>query len=612
MRMLLWSAIAVALVTQSRGQNLASCANTDCGPSKVCRIIERCWGSDCQVGTMCANAADFPMSAVSKCQFEQPLLYSKNGGNISEIQCSLGSVTSQCPAGTTCVGAHGACCTGANKTVGACPSKPENYYLSHGECKVFCQHDQHCPGFERCCDTGTGCFTCMKPVPVNNCETEICGPGSHCVMNATECMQYPCFSKPTCVPNKAGECPLLPKQVSCADQCKVDSHCPDDKKCCNAGGCSVCVAPGAPTTQPPPPNFNAGGFDGLDASSNSGDGSGSFFGTSDLNTSDTSSSGSSSAFPSMSGFMDGSGGAGSSSGGLDTGTAGFGDGMGSLSSSLSSSSSSSMDLASNPFSNMLNTLNNGGLTNTGSSNPLSSMLNSLNNGGLTNTGSSNPMSSVMEAMKTTGGGGSMGSGSPSMTSMMGNVQDMMNQLSSGGPNPTNPFSTMMNNLKNLNPSLNNLNPNSFSNNLNGLNTLNPSLNSGGSLFPSPSSSSSSSSSSLGSMTNALGGGLNGFGSSGGRGLSPVLSGNTLKSIGSLGGPGMMSGLGGGLGGGLPSLGGMGVGGLGAGGGGGLMPSGLNPQLPMLGGRRNTGRRNQRNGNRRCGMMCMMTMMSMAS
>ena len=46
--------------------------------------------------------------------------------------------------------------------------------------------------------------------------------------------------------DKAGACPVQDARTLCAHQCKVDTHCQGDKKCCSAGGCNVCASPAPP------------------------------------------------------------------------------------------------------------------------------------------------------------------------------------------------------------------------------------------------------------------------------------------------------------------------------------------------------------------------------
>ena len=55
----------------------------------------------------------------------------------------------------------------------------------------------------------------------------------------------------TVTADKPGTCPAQDKRTLCADQCTADSHCQGDKKCCNAGGCNVCVSPAPSATDSP-------------------------------------------------------------------------------------------------------------------------------------------------------------------------------------------------------------------------------------------------------------------------------------------------------------------------------------------------------------------------
>ncbi|XP_076467149.1 uncharacterized protein LOC143298231 [Babylonia areolata] len=561
---MLWFVVAVAVLGQARGENLPSCVNTNCG-SKDCRIIQRCWGKDCQVGTTCLAPQDVPMGAApGACLYDSPLLQSVDGGVLSEIQCSAAAIDQQCPVGTTCQDS-GVCCTGAPKNEWACPSKPSQYYQARGDCKTFCRHDQECPGFQRCCDTGVGCSACMDTVPLANCETHSCSLGYHCVMSENDCLEYPCFASPTCIMDKVGECPALDQQVACTDQCQVDSHCLGDKKCCSAGGCNVCVSPGftpissssTSSSATPTPNFSD--FGGLDGSGGSGSSSGTGFGEFGGSASSSSSSSSSSSFqlptttpssgfPDMSGFLSGGGGS-SSSGSGSTGSmtasgdsggtmqGGFGDFTG-LSSSSSSSSSSSPSISLSGSGS--------GSTSTGTTNPFSSMLDAMKTLQSVQSGGGTSSTAMMDALKNLQSGTMSGAGTSTMMSKL------LSQMSSGssGVGSTSPFNNMLSNLNSLNGG-----------------------SSGSTLSLNP----------LSSLS-GLGGGSGGSGG----GLDPILSGNTLQSIG---------------GGGLGSIGG---GGGGTGSGGGLSPSGLSPKLPMLGGR-NTNRSPRRRNNMFNCPMCMMAM-----
>ena len=71
----------------------------------------------------------------------------------------------------------------------------------------------------------------------------------------------------TVTADKPGTCPALDKRTLCADQCKADSHCQGDKKCCNADGCNVCVSPAPSTDSGTALSFN-NGFTGLTGGQN--------------------------------------------------------------------------------------------------------------------------------------------------------------------------------------------------------------------------------------------------------------------------------------------------------------------------------------------------------
>lgn len=259
------------IVSTSRGENLASCAKTWCPAGKECRIVERCFEHDCQVGTTCLDTTISLTLSNETCKYDAPVLRSNSGGALLEITCG-GTLGPSCPVGTTCQEPAGVCCTGEPKAeVGSCPfPATTQYYMAKGECTSFCRHDQECPGFQRCCRTGLGCDACMDPEPLTTCETFICNPGNHCVMTENTCMSYPCLAAPTCLADKAGTCPVMDKRTNCPSECKVDSHCQGDLKCCSAGGCSICVSPSfaAPspflvsTSSPPaPPPTVSGGQD---------------------------------------------------------------------------------------------------------------------------------------------------------------------------------------------------------------------------------------------------------------------------------------------------------------------------------------------------------------
>ncbi|KAK7107272.1 probable serine/threonine-protein kinase DDB_G0272282 [Littorina saxatilis] len=492
--------VLVALISKASGQ--ATCANTICSGSKQCRIIERCTGGDCQVGTICVEFLELPLTRSNyQCAFDDPVMRVTDGGSLNEISCGGNSLTT-CPTGTSCVDPPGVCCTGASKGVGTCPSNKPYFNVLKGGCSTFCRHDQECPGYQLCCSTGVGCRTCMDPSPRVTCETHQCNPGTHCMMAESTCTSYPCFAAPKCVADKAGTCPMLGMQSTCVDQCQVDSHCEGDKKCCSRGGCNVCISPSSstPTPAPPPPpptsttaspsgNLNPGPSDSgsnLGSMGTGGLGGGPTLTNRNFTLRDI-----------------GLGGLGGDSSGPNTASAGLGSDTTSLNGVETDAAGPNTVL--DGLDSFLGSLQTSGATtnqgapspSTGSTgfNPLSSMLpstNSLTSNSATNNLTSNTATNNAPKMTNVNPFASSTNNNPTNTNpvipqnppnpfarfMGGATNPAVNPpTNSIPPNPNNPFASLMANMNNNNMNMNPTNPmTAYMNNMNNNNGMRPATN----------------------------------------------------------------------------------------------------------------------------------------
>jgi len=124
---------------------------------------------------------------------------------------------------------------------GRCPAIP--LIPVKGNCKNECKYDSECAGILRCCNNGCA-NVCMKPDFKLTCEdiAETCLATEECIDYAerdAECVE---------TTPKPGRCLAIPAgPLSCsgdkADQCKFDSQCPGNQRCCSDGCNNVCVVP---------------------------------------------------------------------------------------------------------------------------------------------------------------------------------------------------------------------------------------------------------------------------------------------------------------------------------------------------------------------------------
>lgn len=96
-------------------------------------------------------------------------------------------------------------------------------------------------------DPETQCPTCQCR---DSCDGIQCEDSQECRTVEVSCEDSYCPSVPVCFPKKQGQCPFLvppageeDSEDACAFECRSDSHCFGNKKCCSNGCGTVCVEP---------------------------------------------------------------------------------------------------------------------------------------------------------------------------------------------------------------------------------------------------------------------------------------------------------------------------------------------------------------------------------